>query len=326
MSSGLAALPLRPVHTQHLTIFHHKVLRGFLKLSSSSPVPALYFILGEMPIQATIHLDVLTLFHNIWSNPDTTVHEAVKYILKMSDDNSVTWAVHVRLLCQQYSLPDPLGLLEREDAWPKSKWRNWCMTKVRSYHEQLWRSKSLTNSKMNFLNIQLSGLSGRHHPVLLGLQTTRDVEKLRPHLKMLTGDYLTYSRIANDRKVGDPSCRLCRDSCSPTPPATDTIEHIITECRGTVEVRERIFPELLIALALVKPNHIYLTCPPSLHALDMDLAQFILDCTSFNLGDAYRLDINSNNLAALFSVSRDLCYATHNCRMTKLKSLKNERE
>ena len=188
MSSGLAALPLRPVHTQHLTIFHHKVLRGFLKLSSSSPVPALYFILGEMPIQATIHLDVLTLFHNIWSNPDTTVHEAVKYILKMSDDNSVTWAVHVRLLCQQYSLPDPLGLLEREDAWPKSKWRNWCMTKVRSYHEQLWRSKSLTNSKMNFLNIQLSGLSGRHHPVLLGLQTTRDVEKLRPHLKMLTGD------------------------------------------------------------------------------------------------------------------------------------------
>ena len=165
-----------------------------------------------MPIQATIRLDVLTLFHNIWSNPDTTVHEAVKYILKMSDDNSVTWAVHVRLLCQQYSLPDPLGLLEREDAWPKSKWRNWCMTKVRSYHEKLWRVKSLTNSKMTFLNIQLSGLSGRHHPVLLGLQTTRDVEKLRPHLKMLTSDYLTYSRIANDSKAGDPSCRLCRDS------------------------------------------------------------------------------------------------------------------
>ena len=127
-------------------------------------------------------------------------------------------------------------------------------------------------------------------------------------------------------RLVNPSCMLCRDSSSPTPPATDTIEHIITECRGTVEVRERIFPELLIALALVKPNHIYLTCPPSLHALDMTLAQFILDCTSFNLGDQYRLDINSTNLSTLFSVSRDLCYAAHNSRMTKLKSLKNNRE
>ena len=112
---------------------------------------------------------------------------------------------------------------------------------------------------------------------------------------MLTNDYLTYVRRASDMKAGDPSCRLCRDSCSPTPTATDTIEHIITECRGTVEVRERIFPELLIALALVKPNHIYLTCPPSLHALNMNHAQFILNYTSFNLGDQCRLDINSNS-------------------------------
>ena len=77
VSSGLAALPVRPAQTQHLTVFHHKVLRGFLRLSSSSPVPALYFLLGEMPIVANIHLDILTLFHNIWSNPDTTVHESI---------------------------------------------------------------------------------------------------------------------------------------------------------------------------------------------------------------------------------------------------------
>ena len=42
LRSGLAGLPLCPIHTQHLTIFHHKVLRGFLKLSSSSPIPALH--------------------------------------------------------------------------------------------------------------------------------------------------------------------------------------------------------------------------------------------------------------------------------------------
>ena len=320
LRSGLAALPIRPAQFQFLVLFHHKVLRGFLKLSSSSPVPALYFLLGEMPIQANVDLDILGLFHTIWSNPDTTIHEIIKYILKMSDEYSVTWAAHVRILCQQYELPDPLQLLQQEDAWPKSKWRNWCTTKVRAYHEQFWREKSLTNSKMSFLNVQLLGMNGRHHPALYGLNTTRQVEKMRPHLKMLSGDYLTYSRIALDRKSGDPSCRLCRSHTSQQV-ASETIEHTLTECRGTAEVRERIFTELLNALLLAQPNHPYLTCPPAFHKLDITLAQFILDCTSFNLHSPYRLHINNDKVATIFQISRDFCYAVHSCRIKKLKAL-----
>ena len=126
LRSGLAALPLRPAQTATMTAFHHKILRGFLRLSSSSPNPALYFLLGEMPIVATLHLDVLILFHNIWANPSTTVHDVVKYILKMSDNTSLTWAVHVRILCEMYGLPDPLRLLQSEDAWSKTVWKEWC--------------------------------------------------------------------------------------------------------------------------------------------------------------------------------------------------------
>ena len=271
-----------------------------------------------MPVQASLHLDVLSLFHTIWSNPDTTIHEIVKYVLKMSDDQSVTWAVHVRIICQLYALPDPLKLLQNEDAWPKSEWKAWCSTRVRSYHEKLWRYKAISNSKMKYLNIQLFGLNGHHHPALSGLYTTRDVEKLRPHIKMLTGDYLTYSRIASDRKSGDPCCRLCKES-DPVP--LDTIEHILTECRGTAEARERILPEMLNALLLANPDHIYLTHPPSLHKLDLTLAQFILDCTSFNLPDQYRLRMTSNNIVQVFCISRDLCYAAHTSRMKKLRDL-----
>ena len=81
---------------------------------------ALYFLLGELPVVATLHLDVLALLPNIWANPDSTVHEMTKYILKMSDSQSVTWAVHVRTLCLLYELPDPLSLLQNEDAWSKT--------------------------------------------------------------------------------------------------------------------------------------------------------------------------------------------------------------
>ena len=137
----------------------------------------------------------------------------------------------MRILCEMYSLPDPLKLLESEDAWPRSVWKGWCQTKVRAFHEKVWRTRALSNSKMSYLNVQLSGLTGRHHPALSGILTTRDVERLRPHIKMLVGDYLTYSRVVLDSKgVGDPSCRMCSYYGSPQPAASETIEHILTEC------------------------------------------------------------------------------------------------
>ena len=110
------------LHPYPYPYLHHKILGGFLKLSPSSPVPALYCLLGELPIVATLHLDV---------------HEVMKYILTMSDSKSVTWPVHVRVLCQMYDLPDPLSLLLKEDPWPKSVWKSWCLAKVRAYHERL---------------------------------------------------------------------------------------------------------------------------------------------------------------------------------------------
>ena len=173
---------------------------------------------------------------------------------------------------------------------------------------------------MSFLNIQLIGLTGRHHPALFGIETTRDVQRLKPHIKMLSGDYLTYSRIALDNKgVGDPSCRICRTSQSVPLVPPDTVQHILTECRGTAEVRERLFPELLNLLLSVEPNHAFLS---SLNEFcGNNLAQFLLDCTSFNLPEHIRISHDNPRLADIYRFSRDFCYAIHSCRMTKLKLL-----
>ena len=111
--SGLAALPIRPADSSSLTIFHHKILRGFLKLSQSSPIPSLYFLLGELPLENKLHLETLSLFYTIWANPSTKIHQIMKYILMMSKSSSTTLSNHIRILCSMYSLPDPLTLLNQ---------------------------------------------------------------------------------------------------------------------------------------------------------------------------------------------------------------------
>ena len=109
---------------------------------------------------------------------------------------------------------------------------------------------------MRFLNVDLFGLSGKIHPVLSGVDTAREVEKLRPAIKMLAGDYLTFDRLARDSggKVS-PHCRVCPPLQVPgLLPPPDTLEHILTRCIVTEEARSRIFPEILTILHHIHPD------------------------------------------------------------------------
>ena len=147
MLSGLDALPVRPTVMKSVSIFHNKILRGFLKLSQTSPTPSIYFLCGELPIEGKIHIRLLSLFYNIVANPQTTVYKIVKYILMMADDKSVTWSVHLRVISSMYGLPDPLQVIQ-DPPLNKLNWNELVMTRVTIYHEKKWRLKAENNSKM----------------------------------------------------------------------------------------------------------------------------------------------------------------------------------
>ena len=102
--------------------------------------------------------------------------------------------------------------------------------------------KSSTNSKLSYLNISLKGLNGRCHPALHGIKTTKNVQSMRPHIKMLSGDYYTY-QLRSEYQGGAPYCRLCLEPPSKTEKIED-LEHILTECGSYTEVRKRILSEM----------------------------------------------------------------------------------
>jgi hypothetical protein len=101
-----------------------------------------------------------------------------------------------------YDLPDPLALM-KEAVWKKEKWKTLVNTKIITQHEKQMRQKALTNWKLGFINIQMTGLSGRPHPILSDVLTSHEALKSRPHVKMLSGDKLCYATLAIERG-GDP--------------------------------------------------------------------------------------------------------------------------
>ena len=229
----------------------------------------------------------------------------------MCDSNSTTWSNHLLILARMYGLPSPLQLLETETPWPKAEWTCLVKTRITVYFEGKMRAECLRNSSMSLLNVQLLGLSGHPHPALQNILTTRDVKKMRLHLKFLTGDYPHGERLSKNNPNISSACKLC-DS------PVDSTAHVLVSCRATAECRRRILPELLNKVAAVQPTaKIPVNPSPSL------LTQLIVDCTSANLQSSVRVSAQNPKVSEIFDVARDWCFAVHNERTRLLNEAKN---
>ena len=309
--SGLSVMTLRENHLAPLAIFQRKILRSFLRLSEKAPIPALHFLTGEIPIIAKIHRDVFGLFFNVWINPQTKVHDIVKYLLESAPTNSNTWSIHLKNLAVMYEIEDPFALITKKPP-SKEAFKTHISAKITSYWEKALRRAASSNSKMEFLNVSLKGLNGQVHPALTGVYSTKDVPKLRAHIKLLCSDIVTYERRAK-YCGGSPHCRLCNlDQCSENRPKEDTC-HILIECPTFQETRERIINEMRL---ICKESSYDLS---SVFGCNTLLTQFILDCTSLYLPT--RISPEDPLCRCIFNLSRDLCYSICSQRSRMLKLL-----
>ena len=193
----------------------------------------------------------------------------------------------------------------------KSSYKELVVTKITSFHEKEMRIKASTNDLMKYMNVSLSGLRGRHHPCLSNIVTTDEVKKLRPHIKFLTGDYLTYERKFEESNQGNPICRICKIE-------SESISHILATCSEYSVTREKILQEIQ-ELCLLSRNSLNFE---EIKNNPKSLTQFILDPTSFNL--VTRIHNSDPIVPALFKLSRDICFSIHNARMKKLRELLNK--
>ena len=99
LTSGLSSFVLRTNSLRSIIAFERKTLRSILQLSQSSPIPAIHFLTGELPMEGKLHRDAFSLlFYSIWSNTNTKIYEIVRYLLQYASDNSRTWTIYLRQL------------------------------------------------------------------------------------------------------------------------------------------------------------------------------------------------------------------------------------
>ena len=134
---------------------------------------------------------------------------------------------------------------------------------------------------------------------------------MEDHLKFLTSDYLTNQRLSTMKLSSTDKCCLCHN----TGLYIDSIELVLSTCRATSDVRERLFPELVNSVVSVQPSCRILD---SLTTPDI-LTQFFLDCTSINLPDGFCIPAHNPPVGDIFRIFRDWCYAVNSERLRLLR-------
>ena len=245
-------------------------------------------------------------------NPGTQAYQILTYLLAVAEPRSHTWAAYVRGLFIKYNLPDPLVLLSAT-PWPKCRWKSHIKIAVTSYHESVWRQKSSQNSKLEFLNVKASGLSGKVHPALSWVMTAYDVNIIRPHLRMLAGDYPSYASISQSGSC-EPYCRLCSNLGSSG--IIEDIMHILIARRATKDTRSRVTPDLLNTVADHFPTNKILVLPSP-----RTTTQFIIDCSSLNLDNGTRISQAHPAFTQITKQCSSYIFAIHSERLRQLRRL-----
>ena len=125
-----------------------------------------------------------------------------------------------------------------------------------------------------------------------------------------------------------PHCHLCGLSTGEVSDNEDThekienIEHGLTRCVATRDIREKILHEMATVVMRNKSGCDF----KQVCSIPAILTQFLLDCTSLNLQNTHRIHPDDPCAGLVYKTARDLCYGIHTERLRQLRALGLEKQ
>ena len=245
--SGIASLVLNERELRTLSSHFKLTLCRLQKLPLNTPDCVVFFLSGNLPAAAIVHLKMLTLLGMISRLKSTSILQQIgRNILLMATPIKKSWFSKIRDITYQYSLPDPLLILQE----PKSKesWKKQCKSAVVSFWEVKLRSEaeflpSLVHFQPNFMSLV------RPHIMWTLPENGYEVEKAVVIATMLSGRYMSDYHTRHWSKSNPLGyCQLCQANLHSQPSlgavSSDvlplgTLEHQLLVCPSLETSRER---------------------------------------------------------------------------------------
>ena len=280
---GLEALCLAEDDLKALDRYQRQLLRQIQGLPDSTAIPAVYLLLGILPLRAQVHKKILTLYCSIMRKPTTTECEVLCRQLAMKNTSSYSWTSQLRRVLYMYKLPSPIQIANNPPV--KDKWKHTTKLAIEDYWENELKEEAAKMKSLKHLNLRMCAM-GYTHPVWVcgsdPLQTTMATVKAA----LLVGRYpLTGSKCAGKKQSS--SCPLCNTE-------EESMAHFLLRCPGLEEHRTSYRTQLQDIFQRVPAGD------------DEALVRVILDPSHYVEAE--------DDIIKVEEVTRRYCYTLHNHR------------
>ena len=284
---------------------HRKVLKQIQHLPDRIPEEAVYYFLGQLPIDAVLDQRRLNLFGSICRG-DAIEHEIAVHQLANKDINSNSWFIRTAVVLAKYSLGDAHSLLEKPPS--KEIWKKMVKEAIESYWANKLCRQAATKSSLRYINWDPVNFFRPHH-IWSSLECNHlEVRRATIKCKLTTGTYVLQTNRAKFNKADiNTTCPLCNNH-------PEDRSHFILACEVLTETRKSYLEDLKECFTY----HFDANLWNEMSANQDDLLQLILDCTNCHRVSS---QLDERVVNELESISRKLCYALHKHRTRVLSSV-----
>ena len=310
--SGISSLVLTKAEFSVLHNHYKKNLEKIMKLHQSSPESVVMFLAGSLPLMALIHLRMLGLLNMIAHLGPRNILYQHGIRIPLSPKPVKSWFTSVRTICQQYTLTDPLLVLQSPIS--KHSWKSLTKSKVIDLWETKLRSQVDFLPSLNYFKPAFMSLTSPH-PMWACARSPFEVRKAVIVARMLSGRYRT-DRLTRHWSKSNPFGFCLLPGCSGQ--SEGSLEHILLECPALQEARTgviKLWSDFMLPHRHLFPVIAGLTSHEASHM------QLLLDPSCIPEVIAAN-KLSSDVLPCCFYLARTWIYSIH-LRRTKLMKINN---
>ncbi|CAC5410725.1 unnamed protein product [Mytilus coruscus] len=290
---------------------HKRWIKQILSLKLNVADPAIYLLSGLLPLEAEIHIKIITLFGNITRAERSSLEWRIaERQLQIKTYSSNSWFIDLKKICGKYDIVELEQYLEK--PLTKIKWKKFTTKKIHKYWEGAIKTKMKGYSTLRYLKCEYD-IGRIHHLLKTTSANITEIKKLSICSKLVTGTYILQSNKAEySNYATNPMCRLCNK-------ADETIEHFILLCETTSQIRTSLIGKILHEGSLVLARESLQT--------PIDLITFIIN-PYYYLSKKMCKDVEDRVGNHLVPLCRQLLYTLHSKRydvLTKIDTKANRK-